>query len=99
MTSRMMKVVITPELLGIFREIVRENKNEDEWAELESDDMFQSEHYIGGFDATEMSFCFSYFGDSEEELWFQVSLGDIQHFVASGAEDGRTILARRADEG
>jgi hypothetical protein len=52
--------------LSICREILREDKAEKEWAEIESDDMFQEENYEGGFDATEMEFCFSVFENGEE---------------------------------
>lgn len=36
---------------------------------IESDDMFQTQNYVGGFDATEMSFCFSYFDANRDEFY------------------------------
>ena len=66
---------------GEFRklcaEIVAQALSETEWAERESDDMFQTDHYSGGYDATESAFCFSHHRDDGSEWWFQLSLGDI----------------------
>jgi hypothetical protein len=64
------------EFYQICKEIVEENKSLAEWAEIESDDMFQSEKYEGGFDALEMEFCFSVYLDAAE-YWFQLSLDSI----------------------
>jgi hypothetical protein len=66
--------------LSICREILEENKSENEWAEIESDDMFQEGNYEGCFDATEMEFCFSVF-ENGEEFWFQFPLNKIQSFI------------------
>lgn len=72
-----MKMPIDKELRAIFRKIFDEGLPEEGWAALESDDMFQSTRYDGGFDATENAFCFSmYSGD--QEFWFQVTLGEIE---------------------
>lgn len=46
----------------------------ESWCEIESDDMFQQGRFIGGFDADEREFCFSYYESSEVEYWFQFSL-------------------------
>lgn len=78
------KFEVDAELLSIFQEIVSEQKSLEEWAEVESDDMFQSKNYLGGFDATEMEFCFSVFID-DDEFWFQVSLSDVQKCVSGQA--------------
>lgn len=67
---------IDEELKSLLREIQLERKSATEWAEIESDDLLQSEHYRGGFDATEMEFCFSLFRN-HKEYWFQFSLSDI----------------------
>ena len=64
----------------ICNEIIAENKSHDEWVEIESDDMFNQGNYSGGFDATEMEFCFSVFID-EKEYWFQVSLDGIRDIL------------------
>jgi hypothetical protein len=70
-----------------FRElcvqIVAEALPEAGWAEREADDTFQTEHYSGGFDATESAFCFSHYRDDGTEWWFQLSLDDVAR-VADG---------------
>jgi hypothetical protein len=60
----------------ICKQIISENKSLEEWAEIESDDMFQSDIYEGGFDATGMEFCFSVY-IQDVEYWFHVSLESI----------------------
>lgn len=57
-------------------EIIKESKTVSEWAEIESDDMFQEGIYNGGFDAIEMEFCFSVYL-SNVEYWFQLSLDSV----------------------
>ena len=64
------------ELRAICREITSSAQSEDAWAEQESDDMFQTSHYCGGFDADERAFCFSY-NSSCPEMWFQLSLSEV----------------------
>ena len=71
-----MKHKPTDEFYEICREIIAENKSITEWAEIESDDMFQIGRYEGGFDATGMEFCFSV-NIKEVEYWFQLSLDAI----------------------
>ena|SRR6478609_4470598 len=61
----------------ISEEIISEKKNNKEWAEIESDDMFQRGNYEGGFDSTEMEFCFRVF-INEREYWFQLPLQSIE---------------------
>ncbi len=68
---------VNNDLYLICEEIVAENKNIDQWAEIESSDMFQKGNYEGGFDATEMEFCFSVFLDNCE-YWFQISLEQVE---------------------
>lgn len=36
--------------------------------------MFHTNHYCGGYDATEHAFCFNYYDISENEFWVQISL-------------------------
>jgi hypothetical protein len=48
-----MKIEVTEELRDVFLSIIAESKSLDEWAAIESDDMFQSGELRGGFDATE----------------------------------------------
>jgi len=71
-----MKHIINYDFKEICNNIIFENKTLDEWAEIESDDMFSNENYTGGFDATEMEFCFSVFVD-KKEYWFQIPLSQI----------------------
>ena len=87
-----MIVPIDDSFLKICRAIVEESRSEEEWAEIESDDMFQEGRFVGGFDADEGEFCFSFFGDSE--LWFQVSLEKVER-LAEGEQ--LRITMRPAD--
>lgn len=47
------------ELVRIAEGIVGRSRTDEEWAEYESDDEFQTEHLLGGYDATESAFYFS----------------------------------------
>ncbi|WP_430901878.1 MULTISPECIES: hypothetical protein [unclassified Paraflavitalea] len=71
-----MKHKLELEFYEISKQIVLENKSLLEWAEIESDDMFQTNLYEGGFDSTGMEFVFSVFIDNKE-YWFQVSIEDM----------------------
>jgi hypothetical protein len=77
-----MQILIDDEFLTICEEILKEGHSLEEWREIESDDMFQTSHYEGGFDATEDAFCFSYFDPDGDELWFQLTLSEIRKAVA-----------------
>ena len=77
---------IDDEFRSICQEIVAEDKTEDEWAEIESSDMFQTQKYCGGFEALEEEFCFSaYLTDGE--YWFQISLEQVQRIA-----DGENVV-------
>ena len=78
-----MKIQLDSELETLFSKIISQNKTQYEWALIESSDMFQSERYCGGFDATENAFCFSFYDDSGSEYWFQVTLDEITKLMAS----------------
>jgi hypothetical protein len=67
----------------ICREIVAQNKSITEWDQIESDDMFQSGPYEGGYDATEQEFLFSYYDATGTEYWFDFSL-EIAQKIAKG---------------
>jgi len=56
--------------------------------------MFQTEHYSGGYDATEAAFCFSHYREDGSEWWFQLSLDD----VARVARGEPVILDERPSE-
>lgn len=73
--------MVDDEFLKICKEILSQNKSEEKWAEIESDDMFQTENYEGGYDATEREFCFSYYDNIRNEFWFQLTLNEIQEVV------------------
>ncbi len=75
------QLTVDEELVEICRRITSEGKTEDEWAEIESCDMFQSEHYCGGYDAIEQLFCFSYYSSSGKEWWFHFTLDEASHVV------------------
>jgi hypothetical protein len=77
-----MQLAADDEFRAICREILAEDLSPTQWAAIESDDMFQSEHYAGGYDATEEAFCFSHYTADGEEYWFQLSLPEITAVVA-----------------
>tara|TARA_R110002095_G_scaffold122637_1_gene106530 strand:- start:369 stop:635 length:267 start_codon:yes stop_codon:yes gene_type:complete len=87
-----MKIKINAELFSIFKEIIKENKSEAQWSEIESSDMYQDENFSGGFDATENAFCFSYYDRDREEYWFQVTLDETKKII-----DGQinSVIARK----
>jgi hypothetical protein len=89
-----MQLPMNAELRTLCREIVAENKSVEEWAEIESDDMFETESYEGGFDATEEAFCFSHYTEDGEESWFQLTLSEVQ---AIAAGEDRVVEARPAE--
>ena len=72
---------IDSELLKLLIAIADEQKTEDEWKELESSDMFQSIHYVGGYDSIESAFTFSYFTPDKKEYWFQLNLAEIHEVI------------------
>jgi len=77
-----MRLSIDSELRELCREIADENRPEEEWAEMEADDMFSSESYEGGFDAAEEAFCFSRSSQGGQELWFQLTLSEVKAIAA-----------------
>lgn len=90
-----MNFTTTQEFVEICETIVSHGKSIEAWAELESDDMFQSKNFIGGFDATEMAFCFSYYDPTGQEYWFQLTLSEIED-IARGRT--KSIEARPAGQ-
>ena len=89
-----MQIQIDHEFLTLCEEILKEGHSLEEWREIESDDMFQSPHYSGGFDATEDAFCFSYYDSDGGELWFQLTLSEMMEAVAG---ELKSIEARRPE--
>ena len=88
-----MEIKLDEEFLKICESIVSEAKNGEEWAEIESDDMFQTEKYEGGYDATEEAFCFSYYDENKKEYWFQLTLKEIQQVLRRKIEKVEAIPA------
>lgn len=87
-----MKHKVDKDFYWICGNIVRENKNIEQWAELESDDMFLEGSYEGGFDATEMEFCFSVHINNVE-YWFQLSLEDVKKIHSNQINEFEIRLA------
>lgn len=76
-----MKLTVTNELLEVFKDILNRDLTLTEWSKIESSDEFQTDNFCGGFDATEMEFCFSYYDNDKTEYWFQKSPIDIKNIV------------------
>jgi hypothetical protein len=89
------RLTLLSEFAEICRKILAEGRSEEEWAQIESDDMFQTKNYIGGFDATEMEFCFSYFDASRQEFWFQCTLAQIEDIARGQISEVEARLASR----
>ncbi len=76
----------------ISEEIISEKKDVNGWSEIEADEMFQKGNYEGGFDATEMEFCFRVFID-DIEYWFQLPLESIEKVYLRKLNEVDTRLA------
>jgi len=74
---------VDDELRGICRSILIEEKTDDDWSQIESDDMFQVGSYVGGYSAIEQEFWFSYYDTENKEWWFGFSLYDASR-IADG---------------
>lgn len=88
-----MKHTVTEEFVDLCKAIVAESKSESDWALIESDDMFQSGPYEGGFDADEAEFCFGVVINGDE-FWFQISLKQVSEIAN---ETSRTVDVRLAE--
>jgi hypothetical protein len=64
------------QLAAICREIAARQLSFDQWTAVESSDEFQAGRLVGGFDATEGVFTFSFFDATGSEWWFDLSLED-----------------------
>ena len=78
--SNRREFTVDDDLRAICERIVSEGLRESQWAEIESDDMFQVGDYEGGFDADEAAFCFNV-QSSDGEWWFQLTLDEIVDVV------------------
>ena len=76
------QLVVNPELRSICESILAERKSAIEWDRVESDDLFQTVHFKGGYDATEQEFCFSYYDGERKEWWFQFSYAEAVRIAA-----------------
>ena len=82
------------DFVAVAAEILGRNLSPEDWAPLESCDMFQRGAYCGGFDADEMEFTFSHFQKDGKEVWFQLSLAQLNRVVERRLT---TVEARLAD--
>jgi hypothetical protein len=73
------------DLRAICREIVAKERSPAAWDRLESDDAFQRGAYVGGYDAAEQGFTFSYRDDAKKEWWLSFAL-PIAEKIARGDE-------------
>ena len=73
------------DLRAICREIVAEGKSMAEWDRIESCDMFQRGAFVGGYDACEQAFTFSYYDVSRKEWWLSFTL-PVAEKIARGDE-------------
>ena len=62
------------QLAEICRAIAARRLSHEQWSQVESSDEFQSDSLVGGFDATEGLFTFSYFDGAGIEWWFDLTL-------------------------
>ena len=89
-----MQIPANEELRQICQAITSKGLSAEQWAEIESSDMFQSTSFCGGFDADEQAFLFSWYADTQSEYWFQLSIaeakgiasGDVPHIEGRQAE-------------
>lgn len=77
-----MKHRIETEFFDICKEILIEDKTLAEWNEIESGDWFQTENYIGGFEAEEQAFTFSYYEEDGKEFWFQINMEQVLEIIS-----------------
>ena len=82
-----MRVPVHQVLRDICSRILEESKTPEQWALVESDDMFQGGPFVGGYDADEAEFCFSYYADDGGEYWFQFSLAEAARIASGGIGD------------
>ena len=80
-----MTLLVDEELKEICLEIVAQQWSEQQWAQSEADDWFQTERFQGGYDATEKAFCFSFHASDSGEYWFQISLAEAES-IARGEQ-------------
>jgi hypothetical protein len=75
------------------REIAAEGQTDGEWAEIEADDMFQS-NYEDGYEAIEEAVTLSHYDSERREDWFHLTLAEVEA-IAGGASvsiDARPVV-------
>ncbi len=77
-----MKITINDDFRSICKQIQDENRTLEQWAEHESDDMFQAGGFKGGFNPLESEFCFSYHDTEGNEHWVQIPLDDVPKILS-----------------
>ena len=87
-----MEIIIDSELKDICKEILESKMSLEEWKKSNSEDMFQSDKYCGGFEKKESAFCFSLYSETAE-YWFQFSLNDAEKIVAG---ELKSLTGRKA---
>lgn len=74
----MTPLTVDSELRTLCTSICEWMDGEEGWEEMESSDMFQSDHYCGGWEGEEEGFTFSYYDDEGDELWFSLSPSQVR---------------------
>lgn len=72
-----MLLKLDDEFIQIARIISSESLSEEDWKKIDASDLFQTDHYCGGFDSLENAFTFSLY-KNDQEYWFQLTLKQIQ---------------------
>jgi hypothetical protein len=73
-----MPLPIDAEMRALCAEILAWMRDEPEWRDEESSDMFQSGHYCGGWESDEDAFTFSHYDADGHEDWFNLTPADIE---------------------
>lgn len=90
-----MQLNVDSSLQRICRDILSKFLSDTDWAAIESDDMFEEGPFVGGYDATENAFTFSYYDSHGNEYWFQLTMEEVGQI---GRDEVHHILARPADK-
>lgn len=76
------------EFAQILREISDQGWSLEQWAQHEAGDWFQTEHFLGGFEAEKSyrdgQFTFTYYDQHRKEWWFTFRLEDVETLRAKG---------------
>ncbi len=79
------------QLLEICQAIAARQLSLAQWAAIESSDEFQSGRLVGGFEATEGAFTFSYLEAGGAEWWFNLTL---EHALAVASGESVNVELR-----